>query len=163
MSDSRPETQSCILYEEKVKPSDYEMVKIEVAMPDGSLRKRTLPRFSGDKGVEGLFYVYDEFHSQAADRLNFQDADYWTYWPDVLDTVARRKWTMLINDVRPNQRNRARFRAAIRDFTNQYANNSNPRDDLIQYLQSDECKKPRKVSPDDHATRIETLCMYANS
>ena len=78
----------CILYDEKVKHGEYDMVKVEVEMDDGTFRKRTLPRFSGDKGVEGLFYVYDEVILQAADRLAFADRDYWTYWPDVLDPVA---------------------------------------------------------------------------
>ena len=38
----------CILYEEKVKHGEYDMVKVEVAMDDGTFRKRTLPRFAGD-------------------------------------------------------------------------------------------------------------------
>jgi len=74
MSNSN-QTLACILYEEKIKHGDYDVVKIEVEMDDGSQRSRTLPRFSGDKGVEGLFYVYDEFISQAAERLGFDDQD----------------------------------------------------------------------------------------
>ncbi len=49
---------ACILYEDKIKLGDYDMVKVKVKMEDGSQRNRTLPRFSGDKGVEGLIYVY---------------------------------------------------------------------------------------------------------
>ncbi len=90
MSDSN-RVLPCILYEEKVKHGDFNMVKIEVEMEDGTYRKCTLPRFSGDKGVEGLFYVYDNFILHAAERLGFADNDYWIYWPDVLDPVARRK------------------------------------------------------------------------
>ena len=50
MSDPN-EVLPCILYEEKVKHGDYDMVKIEVTMDDGTFRKRTLPRFAGDKGL----------------------------------------------------------------------------------------------------------------
>ena len=152
----------CILYDEKVKHGDYDMVKVEVEMDDGTFRKRTLPLFAGDKGVEGLFYVYDEFISQAANRLNFADEDYWTYWPDVLDPVARRKWTQLTDNIANQLRNQARFVEEFNRFVTHYSNSASPRDDLIRYLLSDECKKPRKVNPDDHATRIETLCLYAN-
>ena len=152
----------CILYDEKVKHGDYGMVKVEVEMEDGSFRKRTLPRFAGDKGVEGLFYVYDEFISQAAKRLNFADEDYWTYWPDVLDPVARRKWNQLTDNIAGQLRTHARFVEEFNRFVTHYSNSASPRDDLIRYLLSDECKKPRKVNPDDHATRIETLCLYAN-
>jgi hypothetical protein len=152
----------CILYEEKVKHGDYDMVEVEVAMDDGTFRKRTLPRFSGDKGVEGLFYVYDEFLSQAATRLAFDDNDYWTYWPDVLDPVARRKWNQNTDSIVRGQRTRDRFHREFDRFVTHYSNSASPRDDLIRYLLSDECKKPRKVNPDDHATRVETLCLYAN-
>ncbi len=54
ISDSN-QTFPCIFYEEKVKHGDYSMVKIEAKIEDGSHGKRTLPRFSGDKGEEGLF------------------------------------------------------------------------------------------------------------
>jgi hypothetical protein len=161
MSDAN-EVMPCILYEEKVKHGDYDQVKVEMAMDDGTFRKRTLPRFSGDKGVEGLFYVYDEFVSQAADRLRFEAADYWTYWPDVLDPVARRKWTQQVVNIVPQHRTVQRFLGEFNRFVTHYSNSASPRDDLIRYLLSDECKKPRKVNPDDHATRIETLCLYAN-
>jgi hypothetical protein len=50
MSDAN-EVLPCILYEEKVKHGDYDMVKVEMALDDGTFHKRTLPRFSGDKGV----------------------------------------------------------------------------------------------------------------
>jgi hypothetical protein len=137
-------------------------VKVEIEMDDGTYRRRTLPRFSGDKGVEGLFYVLDEFYSQAAERLNFVDRDYWTYWPDLLDPPAKRKWLGLVANVLARERTHDRFIEEINNFTALISNSASPRDDLIRYLTSDECKKPRKVSPDDHATRIETLCLYAN-
>jgi hypothetical protein len=162
MSDSNEVVLPCILYEEKVKHSDYDSVKVEVELLDGTYRRRTLPRFSGDKGVEGLFYVFDEFISQAAQRLNFEHADYWTYWPDVLDPVARRKWHQITDNILGRNRTLERFREEIDNFITHYSNSASPRDDLIRYLASDDCKKPRKVSPDDHATRIETLCLYAN-
>ena len=100
---------ACIHYEEKVKHSEYDMVDVEVEMDDGTFRKRTLPRFSGDKGVEGLFYVFDEFISRAVERLGFEDEDYWTYWPDVLDPVARRKWRQNVDGIAPVDRTIDRF------------------------------------------------------
>ena len=52
----------CILYDKKVKHGDYDMVKVKVKMDNGTFRKCTLPHFAGDKGgVEGLFYMYNEF------------------------------------------------------------------------------------------------------
>ncbi len=131
-------------------------------MEDGSQRNGTLPLFSGDKGVKGLLYGYDEFITQAADRLGFVNQDYWTYWPDVLDPVARRKWRLNVEGIAPAERTIERFCQDFNCFVTQYSNSACPRDDLIRYLQSDECRKPRKVNPDDHATRIKTLCLYVN-
>ena len=161
MSDAN-EVLPCILYDEKVKHGDYDMVKVEVEMNDNTFRKRTLPRFAGDKGVEGLFYVFDEFMSQIAGRLAFDGEDYWTYWPDVLDPVARRKWNQNTMQINERDRTADRFLVEFNRLVTHYSNSASPRDDLVRYLLSDECKKPRKVSPDDHATRIETLCLYAN-
>ena len=139
------------------------MVDIEVEMEDGSFRKCNLPRFSGDKGVEGLFYVYDEFNSQAAERLGFSADDYWTYWPDILDPVSRRKWRQSVDRIVAANRTTERFKEEFNRFVTHYSNSASPRNDLlIRYLLSDECRKPRKVSPDDHATRMESLCLYAN-
>ena len=58
-SDPNESVLPCILYEEKVKHGDYNTVKVdEIEMEDDSLCRRTLPRFSRDKGVKGLFYYY---------------------------------------------------------------------------------------------------------
>jgi hypothetical protein len=44
-----------------------------------------------------------------------------------------------------------------------YAQDENPRDILIKYIKSDECRsKPQKTDTRDHTSRIETLCWYAN-
>ncbi len=60
------------------------------------------------------------------------------------------------------ERTRNRFTQEFDGFATHYCNSASPRDDLIRYLISDECKKARKVNPDNHATRMETLCLYAN-
>ncbi len=55
------QTLPCILYKETVRHGGYDMVKSKVKIEDATHRTRTLPCFSGDKGVEGLFYVYHKF------------------------------------------------------------------------------------------------------
>jgi hypothetical protein len=56
----------------------------------------------------------------------------------------------------------ANFDLVFRDFLTAESGSLNPRDDLIAYLATDECKKPRKINVRSHANRIETLCLYAN-
>ena len=47
----------CMLHKEMVKHREYNMVKVKVTMQDRTLCKRTLPHFSGDKGVKGCLHV----------------------------------------------------------------------------------------------------------
>ena len=153
MSKAKP----CIVYEEKFDPSSLTQVKLE---HNGNTRK--VPVFKASAGVEGLFHVIDKF-LKAATRLNFQAAELWDQFEDVLDTVAENKWTNLIQNIGGGARNRNRFlREVTVNFVAQYAESENPRDVLIEYIKGDECKKKRKVDPGIHASRIETLCRYAN-
>ncbi|CAB9524872.1 hypothetical protein SEMRO_1598_G284910.1 [Seminavis robusta] len=88
--------------------------------------------------------------------------DKWDQFEDVLDSVAARKWNNLIRGIAAPARNNARFTTEINNYVQLYAEHECPRDVLIKYIKSDECQKPRKVDPGVHASRIETLCRFAN-
>ena len=147
----------CITYDEKFDPAELTQVKLELG---GSSRK--VPVFKASTGVEGLFHVIDKF-MKAGTRLNFQAADWWDQFEDVLDAVAENKWTNLIQGIPNGQKTRNRFvRETTENFVAQYTESDQARDILVEYIKGDECKKRRKVDPGIHASRIETLCRYAN-
>ena len=152
---------ACVAYEERVKHSDYDTATLTVVLDNGETHKRKIPQFAADKGVEGLFYVYDEFENVAL-RLNFAEGDYWEYWPDVLDGNARRKWSNQVRAIAEADRDIDRFKQEFSKFVGQYTNSTDPRGDLIRYIDSDACNKPRDADVDEHVSRIETLCLYAN-
>ncbi|CAB9512510.1 hypothetical protein SEMRO_540_G162910.1 [Seminavis robusta] len=148
----------CIVYAEEFDPSNCVQYKLENAAGD---RSKKVPIFTASYGVEGLFHVVDRFN-KAAERMNFAIGDKWSTFEDVLDSVAQRKWNNLVQNIAAGARTNARFDQEIANFVHQYAGHDHPRDVLIKYIKSDDCLKPRKVDVSVHASRIETLCRYAN-
>lgn len=151
----------CIQYESKLNLDEMPTTKLEKLGNDNVHRKRSVPVFSAKYGVEGLFHVIDKFEKAAA-KLQFLVADYWNEFDEVLDSTAENKWANLIAPIVPNQRTMARFNTILQEFVTHYSGSAEPRDVMKEYLESGECRKPRKVNPDDHAARIETLCKFAN-
>jgi hypothetical protein len=69
-----------ITYEVKVPHRDFETRKIEVDLVNGTTRKFALPIYSSDKGIEGLFYVFDEFKKRLSRFTGLLPPDaYWIY------------------------------------------------------------------------------------
>jgi hypothetical protein len=153
---ARPKSIPCMKYEDKLDLTDISMVKIE----GPNNRTRKVPVFAPSMKVEGLFYVYDSFE-KAAHRLHFVVADYWDQFEDVLGIGACSKWSSLTIGIADNQCTRARFLASVTTLIQMYAENSNPRDIMFAYIRGD-IRKPRKVDPGAHASRVETLCRLAN-
>ena len=50
-----------IPYEENHMKDEYVMEKMEVEVQEGQSRSRKLPRWSGNRGIEGLLYCFDLF------------------------------------------------------------------------------------------------------
>jgi hypothetical protein len=99
-----------------------------------------------------------------AGDYQFDAADYFRFFPRILDQTSLRWWINRIArlEVAPADRNMEIFNMVFRDFHAAESGSSNPRDDLLAYLSTDDCKKPRKADVRSHANRIETLCLYAN-
>jgi len=149
----------CIVHKESFHPVDLTTVKIKTIVA-GVTRSKKVPVFKSATGVEGLFHVIDKF-IKAGERLAFNSREHWDAFEDVLDTTAESKWSNIIHGVAVVQQMRARFNACVARLVSQCAQGDNPRDVLMEYIK-EECKKPRKVDPGVHASRVETLCRYAN-
>ena len=150
----------CIQYKVGFEPSSLTQVKLE-AVVAGTVRSKKVPVFTASAGVEGLFHVIDQFN-KAAGRLDFDAEDKWDQWEDVLDTTAQTKWANQIRGLTNAQKTNARFTREVTTFVNTYAGSDEARDILLDYIKSTECIKPRKEDCQVHASRIETLCLYAN-
>ncbi len=154
---------SPVTYEEKHSDDKYEMVKFEVQTDEGRFHKLSFPQYGSKRGVEGLLYCKDKFDELAND-YQFDAADYFRFFPRILDQTSLRWWNNRIArlEIAPADRNMEIFNMVFRDFLTAESGSLNPRDDLLAYLSTDDCKKPRKVDVRSHANRIETLCLYAN-
>ena len=156
MAHSKP----CIEYGDTLDVTEMDHVKIETVV-GGAVRKKVVPVFTAKYGVEGLFHVIDKFVKASA-WLHLAPAEKWDQGEECLDTVAESKWTNLIQGIANNAKTAARLTREIANFVALYAEDPEPRDVLIAYLKTDECRKKRKIDPGVHASRIETLCRYAN-
>jgi len=152
-------TTPCIRYEDELDVKEMEMVKLEVTHR-GVTRSKKVPVFKSATKVEGLFHVMDAF-DKTANRLNFTVAEKWDLFEDVLDVVADRKWTNLTRNIANDQRTNQRFQEERAKLVAAFAEGESPRDTLLTYLR-EEVTKPRKTEPGIHASRVETLCLYAN-
>jgi len=113
--------------------------------------------------VEGLVHCKDHYDVAAKD-FAFDASDHFNYFPRILNQVSDRWWNNRIARL-PGQANAwtmADFDLVYAEFVTAESGSLYPRDDLIAYLKTDDCKKPRKVSIRTHASRIESLCYYAN-
>lgn len=154
---------SPVTYEEKHTEDKYEMVKFEIHTEEGRFHKLSIPQYESKRGVEGLLHCKDKF-DERADDYQFDAADYFRYFPRVLDQTSLRWWKNRITRLAVPAENRDMddFNTVFRDFLTAESGSLNPRDDLLAYLATDDCKKPKKVDVRTHANRIETLCLYAN-
>lgn len=153
---------SPVHYEEKHGEDKYEQAKFEVITAQQTTHKVSLPQFESKRGVEGLFYCKDKF-DEKADDFQFDADDHFKYFPRILDQTSLRWWKNRITRIPAGTvKDMPLFNTIFGELVTTESNSLNPRDDLIAYLGTDDCKKPRKTDVRTHANRIETLCLYAN-
>ena len=153
---------SPVKYEEKHADDKYEQAKFEIVTAQNTTHKISVPQYESKRGVEGLFYCKDKFEEKASDFV-FDPDDYFKYFPRILDQVSLRWWNNKMVRFAPDVAwTQAEFDQLFKEFVTHESGSVNPRDDLVAYLSTEECKKPRKVDVRTHANRIETLCLYAN-
>lgn len=154
---------SPVTYEEKFAEDEYKIVKFEVATAQGHFHRVSLPQYEGKRGVEGLFYCKDKFDRIARDYA-FDAQDHFDHFPRILDPPTDRWWDsrLVTLNVEAPLRTQDQFDAIFRELVTTESGSLNPRDDLLSYLATEECKKARKEDVRTHVRRIETLCLYAN-
>ncbi|MEO0404259.1 MAG: hypothetical protein AAF193_05265 [Bacteroidota bacterium] len=151
----------CVPYKDNLDLTNFTKAKMEKANAAGQLIRREAPIFESKHGVEGLFYVLDQFDN-VAEELSFTVGEKWLQFPQVLNRVAQARWNNLTRTVGANQRTQARFSEERRHLLSKYSEHENPRDVMLEFLRSGGCHKPRSATVGDHVSRIEVLCDYAN-
>ena len=68
--------------------------------------------------------------------------------------------TLYVNTVHQNVISEYAFEKLMKAFLKLYCTSTDPKGDVIEYLKSDKCKKPKDKSVSDHQDRIEEMMRY---
>jgi hypothetical protein len=136
-------------------------VKLCQDFADGSHSKKACPVFSGEDGIETLFYVEERF-MQLAER-NFMWAgdgpDLFTNFEEVLVDTALTNWEDIVDTIVEADKTDVRFNAAVQEMYRKYVG-AEARDTQIEYFKT--LRKPMKSDPLAHSSRMLTLARYGN-
>ena len=151
-----------IPYVPKFEFKDLAEKKLTQEYEDGSSRSVKLPMFDPKDGLEALLFVEREFR-KAMEDLDLEDQDDGKQWFRHFDKLmigaASTRWQQLIQGIANNDRTIARYNQAVRSFYISFCG-SRSRDKLIEYIQT--IRKPRKVDPRSHSSRMQQLADFAN-
>ena len=170
--------QSVIKYVEGFKKEDLIRYKLKAINPQG--RSDGFEKCASfDKGgIEVLLYVIEDF-AMAVSSLNIiTTAEHIEFFKKILGHGPSEKFKRLrlknpdkYTDSVSQQRNEAGevvevvnevsgFNTLTNDFIRMYCTSTDSKGDLIEYLKSEECKKPMKASVATHQDRMEELMRF---
>ena len=151
---------SCILYKSIFDPNKLKINEITTYYDNGSKRKEKCVIFTGEGGVEELFYVRDEY-DHVCHTLEIVDQELFETWTKVLVHNARNKWISLNPTTRYPQTT-AGFNNCFDDFIRNYITDEGAKEVIITYLNSSECVMKHNGTIERHQSRIENMMNYAD-
>lgn len=155
--------EACIKYESVFDRTKMSTVSLAQRFVDGNDHytvKKDCPTFDGTGGVEALLFVESEFRKTVR-KLQLEGADVFDAFDEVVVSPEHEKWDMLVRNIAAAQRTNARFNIEFDNFLLMHCP-EDARDGMVNYLNSNETRKPRNTSPDDHFNRMEQLFAYTN-
>jgi len=151
---------SCILYKPIFDQTKLKYNDITTYYGNGNKRKEKCVIFTGEGGIEELFYVRDEYDN-VCELLEIEDQELFDTWTKVLGHNARNKW----NDLNPRTTyplTTAGIQACFDQFIGNYVTDDEAKDVLITYMQSTACVMKHNTAIEKHQSRIENMMNYAN-
>jgi hypothetical protein len=155
-----------VKYDGKIKPKDFATIKLEQAFNDKSIVKRTVPMFSGEAGPEGgieAMYHVKEAYEHACKALAWNTSEEkFNNFNEVVYSLALYYWTNTIelafSNPGPDIWEKAWKLMAVRFSTG----GKHSKDQLLEYLKSDACRKQIKTSVNEHIARILRMIHIAD-
>jgi hypothetical protein len=136
------------------------VVKLKQAFANNTTKEKKSPVFSNEHGIEALLYVEERFRKIAERTLE------WTTGPELFDgfeevlvDTALTNWEDLIDPIADQDKTVARFEQTIQELYRKYVG-AEARDTQIEYYKT--LRKPMKMNPLDHSSRMLTLARYGN-
>jgi hypothetical protein len=153
-----------VKYKSTFKISELEKVKLEQSFDDGSKVKTEVPLFTGQQGLEGLVYIVDRF-KDACKILDWTEGnEMFEGFAKVLQGQAYTYWVDEVLVAFPTEDDQMleAFQEAIDMLKVSFSGGTLARNHILQYIQSNDCKKPHKATVEEHVRRITTLVSLAN-
>ena len=155
--------QSVIEYTPTFKKADLVRTKLKTITP----KAEELCVTFDTGGIENLLYVVEDFLI-VMDALMVTDHDETIkYFKKLLGHGPAEKFRKLLtknfymDTVIRRIVTETKFQKATKGFVALYCTSQDPKGDLIEYLKSDKCMKPREKSVSDHQDRMEELMRYS--
>lgn len=153
---------SPIQYESTCEDNEYGSFKTEITLVDNDKKKVNYKQWKADHGLEGLLYCYDHMKQQV---VNHFEAEHWIeHFPHMLAHTERGSWENIWNPIAAANADPTmqHFEEAFNRFLVKCCNAvEHPRDNIIAYMRTSACKKPRKVSVQAHVNRMNAIASMA--
>ena len=156
--------QSVIKYVPTFKKADLLRTKLKTVTP----KAEELCVSFDTGGIENLLYVVEDFVI-VMEALGVTDYDEtFKFFKKLLGHGPAEKFRKLLSrnfymdTVVRGRIIESKFQKATKGFIGMYCTSQDPRGDLIEYLKSDKCMKPREKSVSDHQDRMEELMRYSS-
>jgi len=152
-----------VAYKSTFKISELEKVKLEQSFEDGTKVKMEVPLFTGQQGLEGLVYIVDRF-KDACKALDWVEGnEMFEGFSKVLQGQAYSYWVDEILSKYPGEdQSPDTFKHAVDMMKISFGGGTLARNHILQYILTNDCKKPRKSTVEEHVRRITTLVSLAN-
>ena len=152
-----------VTYKSTFKISELEKVKLEQPFEDGTKVKMEVPLFTGQQGLEGLVYIVDRF-KDACKALDWvEGTELFQGFAKILQGQAYSYWIDEILTKFPEEEQSIEtFEEAIGMMKISFGGGTLARNHILQYIQTNDCKKPRKPTVEEHVRRISALVSLAN-
>ena len=148
----------CMVYEDKLKKSSMEEVKLSELIDDMK-KTKTCPVFDGMDDIEGLLYTEERFRKAARQLQFFTGPELYDNFEELLRETAEEHWTQIVSAVPNNVRTPNTFDEHMKEFYIKYVD-VDARDQMFAYI--DMLVKPRNSSPNEHVNQMTTLLRYSN-
>jgi hypothetical protein len=134
--------------------------KLKQDFVGGSAKDKKCPIFTGEHGIEALFYVEERFRKIASRTLLWTTGqELFDGFEEILMDTALTNWEDITSTILEVGRTPERFELALQEMYRKYVS-AEAREVQFEYFRS--IQKPLKTTTLDHSSRMLTLARYGN-
>ena len=148
-------TNSPIKYTSTFNHTELQEIKLSQTFDDNSIQKYMAHKYTGNEGIEAIIHCNTRFQ-RAASKLMWDGPERFQHYDEIVEEDALDYWD---NQVFPTYANVAdqtqgNFELALTSMVSNFCGGTRTRDHIIAYLESPECRKPKKTIVNQHIMRL---------